>query len=128
MEKDKNEVTLSADMEGVLTVDTVKALLTAQNFSMPGGYITEDDVDYLVRVGEKPTTTEELIAMPLINLNMEGIDVITLGDVADVFMTDNDSESYTNVNGNPGVILSIQKQKMIFFAIYFTALIQFSNI
>ena len=110
LEEAKQDAYLSADMEGVLTVDTVKALLTAQNFSMPGGYITEDDVDYLVRVGEKPTTTEELIAMPLINLNMEGIDVITLGDVADVFMTDNSSDIYTNVDGSAGVMVSMQKQ------------------
>lgn len=110
LEEARQDAYLSADMEGVLTVDTVKALLTAQNFSMPGGYITEDDVDYLVRVGEKPTTTEELIAMPLINLNMEGIDVITLGDVADVFMTDNSADIYTNVDGSAGVMVSMQKQ------------------
>ena len=110
LEEARQDAYISADMEGVLTVDTVKALLTAQNFSMPGGYITEDDVDYLVRIGEKPTTTEELIAMPLINLNMDGIEVITLGDVADVFMTDNSAEIYTNVDGSAGVMVSMQKQ------------------
>lgn len=100
----------SADMEGILTVDTVKGLLTAQNFSMPSGYVTEDGVDYLVRVGEKPENTEELAAMPLINVNMEGVDVITLGDVADVFMTDNSADIYTNVDGSAGVMVSMQKQ------------------
>lgn len=41
-----------ADMNGILTVDTVKSLLAAQNFSMPAGYVTEDGVDFLVRVGD----------------------------------------------------------------------------
>ena len=110
LEEARQDAYLSADMEGVLTVDTVKALLTAQNFSMPSGYVTEDDVDYLVRVGEKPTTVEELNDMPLINLNMDGIEVITLGDVADVFMTDNSADIYTNVDGSAGVMISMQKQ------------------
>lgn len=101
---------LQADMKEVLTVDTVKGLLTAQNFSMPSGYVTEEGIDYLVRVGEKPSDLEELKKMPLMDLHMEGVDVITLEDVADVFYTDNSGEIYTNVNGSSGVILSIQKQ------------------
>lgn len=99
-----------ADMHGILTVETVKALLAAQNFSMPGGYVTEEGVDYLVRVGDKPDDVAALKAMPLMNMNMDGVDVITLGDVADIFMTDNSAEIYTNVNGNPGILLTIQKQ------------------
>ncbi len=99
-----------ADMHGILTAETVKALLAAQNFSMPSGYVTEDGVDYLVRVGDKPDDVEELKAMPLMNLQMEGVDIITLGNVADVFMTDNSGEIYANVNGNNGILLTIQKQ------------------
>ena len=110
LEEARQDAYLSADMEGVLTVDTVKALLTAQNFSMPGGYVTEDGIDYLVRIGEKPASTEELASMPLINVNMEGVEVITLGDVADVFMTDNSADIYTNVDGSAGVMVSMQKQ------------------
>lgn len=100
----------NADMNGILTVETVKNLLTAQNFSMPAGYVTEDGTEYLIRVGDKPDDVEKLKAMPLLNMNMDGVDVITLGDVADVFMTDNSSEIYTNVNGAPGIMLSMQKQ------------------
>ena len=110
LEEARQDAYLSADMEGVLTVDTVKTLLTAQNFSMPGGYVTEDGIDYLVRIGEKPQSTEELASMPLINVNMEGVEVITLGDVADVFMTDNSADIYTNVDGSAGVMISMQKQ------------------
>ncbi len=100
----------NADMNGILTVETVKGLLTAQNFSMPAGYVTEDGTSYLVRVGDKPDDVEKLKAMPLLNMNMDGVDIITLGDVADVFMTDNSAEIYTNVNGTPGIMLQMQKQ------------------
>ena len=99
-----------ADMNGILTVDTVKGLLTAQNFSMPAGYVTEDGIDYLVRVGDKPSDIEGLKALPLMDLHMDGVPVITLEDVADVFYTDNSDQIYTNVNGSAGVMLSIQKQ------------------
>lgn len=100
----------NADMKTVLTMDTVSALLTAQNFSMPAGYVTEEGVSYLVRVGDKPQTAQELAALPLLNLHMEGLETITLADVADVFYTDNSDEVYANINGSAGVMLSIQKQ------------------
>lgn len=99
-----------ADMHEILTVDTVKSLLTAQNFSMPGGYVTEDGIDYLVRVGDKPDDVEELKKMPIMNPEMDGVSIVTLGDVADVFMTDNSGEIYANVNGETGIMITLQKQ------------------
>ncbi len=99
-----------ANMHSILTVETVEALLTAQNFSMPAGYVTENGISYLIRVGDKPESIEELKKMPLMNLEMEGVDIITLGDVADVFMTDNSGDIYANVNGAPGIMVTLQKQ------------------
>lgn len=99
-----------ANMKNVLTVATIEALLTAQNFSMPAGYVTEEGTSYLIRVGDKPGSAEELQAMPLIDMHMDGIDAITLGDVADVFYADNSDSIYTNVNGSAGVMISLQKQ------------------
>lgn len=106
----KEDAYEQADMTNILTVDTVKQLLAAQNFSMPAGYVTEEGIDYMVRVGDKPATVEELQALPLMDLHMDGVPVITLGDVADVFYTDNSAEIYTNVDGSAGVMLTIQKQ------------------
>ncbi|MBQ7925664.1 MAG: efflux RND transporter permease subunit, partial [Lachnospiraceae bacterium] len=100
----------SADMNQVLTVSMISNLLVAQNFSMPAGYVTEDGIDYLVRVGDKPESVEELQQMPLMDLHMEGVPVVTLGDVADVFYTDNSASIYTNVDGSAGVMLTLQKQ------------------
>ena len=100
----------SADLNGILTVEAIEGLLAAQNFSMPAGYVTEEGIDYMVRVGDKPATVEELQAMPLLDLHMDGVPVITLGDVADVFYTDNSHEIYANVDGSAGIMLTIQKQ------------------
>ncbi len=99
-----------ADMSAILTVEMLSNLLMAQNFSMPAGYVTEDGVSYLVRIGDKPETMEDLANLPLMDLHMEDVPVITLGDVADIFFVDNSGESYTNVNGSVGCMLTIQKQ------------------
>ena len=110
LEEARDSAYANADLNGILTVDMINNLLTAQNFSMPAGYVTEDGIDYLVRVGDKPSTVEELQELPLMDLHMDGVPVVTLGDVADVFYTDNSDVIYANVNGSPGVMLTIQKQ------------------
>ena len=110
LEEAREDAYNQADMNGILTVDTVKSLLAAQNFSMPAGYVTEEGIDFLVRVGDKPEDIETLKKMPLMNPEMDGVDVITLEDVADVFMTDNSADIYANVNGAPGIMVTIQKQ------------------
>lgn len=110
LEDARQEAYDQADLHEILTVDTIEGLLMAQNFSMPAGYVTEEGADYLIRVGDKPATVEELKAFPLMDLHMDGVPVITLGDVADVFYADNSDAIYTNVNGSAGVMLSLQKQ------------------
>ena len=110
LEENREQAYDKADMHSILTVETVEKLLMAQNFSMPAGYVTENGISYLIRVGDKPESIEELKKMPLMNLEMDGVDVITLGDVADVFMTDNSGDIYANVNGAPGIMVTMQKQ------------------
>ncbi len=100
----------NADMTDILTVEMVENLLAAQNFSMPAGYVTEEGIDYLVRVGDKVDDVESLKNMVLIDMEMDGVDTIHLSDVADVFMTDNSDEVYASINGQAGVMLTIQKQ------------------
>lgn len=110
IEDQKAEAKEKADMAGILTEDLITKLLSAQNFEMPAGYVMGGDEKYLVRVGDKPETVEDLMALPLIKFPMEEDKVITLGDVAEIFESDNSGEVYANVNGKPGIILSIQKQ------------------
>lgn len=106
----REEAYRQADMTKVITVETVEGLLAAQNFSMPVGYVAEDGASYMVRLGDKPSSLEDLQSLPLMDLHMDGVPVITLGDVADVFYTDNSAEIYANVDGSAGVMLTIQKQ------------------
>ncbi len=106
----KEDALINADMTDILTVEMVENLLAAQNFSMPAGYVTEEGIDYLVRVGEKVDDVESLQNMVLIDMEMDGVDTIHLSDVADVFMTDNSDKVYASINGQAGVMLTIQKQ------------------
>ncbi len=93
-----------------ITMDMVNQILVAQNFSMPAGYITEDHVDYLIRVGDTVESVEELQNLPLMHIDMEGVGTVRLSDVADVFLTDNADLLYSKVNGENALILSFSKQ------------------
>ena len=100
----------SSDMNEIVTTDLVKQLLTAQSFSMPAGYVTEEGIDYLIRVGDKASSTEDLENMVLMDLHMDGVDPIVLSDVADVVIADNSDEVYANINGHAGIVFSMEKQ------------------
>lgn len=110
IEEQKRDAKKQADMTGVLTTDTVSALLTAQNFAMPAGYMQSEGDSLLIRVGDKPSDADELEKLPLLLVPMTEDEIIYLSDVADVIVTSNSGETYTNVNGKRGVVLSIQKQ------------------
>ncbi len=99
------------DLGGMLSISTVSGLLTAQNFSMPAGYIDDDSgVSYMVSVGQKFENSSELEDMVLFDLGLEGVAPITLGDVATVVVTDDSDELYTKLNGENGILLSFTKQ------------------
>lgn len=110
LEDAKDAAYEGTDMESIITKDMISGILTAQNFDYPAGYVTEDDVDYLVRVGEKFDDVDSLSDFVLLDLGMDGVDPVKLSDVADVFVENNADKIYTRVNENPGVILSIAKQ------------------
>lgn len=98
----------SANIDTLLELDTLSALIYAQNFSMPAGYIDdENDNQWLLKVGEEYDSVEALEAMVLCNL--DGVGDVTLGSVADLTIIDNVGNSYTKVNGADGVVLSIFK-------------------
>lgn len=106
----KESATDSADLNNILTTDMLGNLLVAQNFSMPAGYVGDKDSQYMVRVGDKLSSMEELKDVVLLDMGMKGIAPIRLSDVADVEMVNNASESYAKVGGNPAIMLSIEKQ------------------
>ena len=99
------------DVGGQLSMSTVSQLLTAQNFSMPAGYISDNDgVQYMVSVGDSVTSRQELEDMVLLDLGIEGVEPVTLGDVATVVVLDDADELYTRVNGENGILVTFTKQ------------------
>ena len=99
------------DVGGQLSMSTVSQLLTAQNFSMPAGYISDNDgVQYMVSVGDNVTSRQELEDMVLLDLGIEGVEPVTLGDVATVVVLDDADELYTRVNGENGILVTFTKQ------------------
>ncbi len=97
----------SADITDKITPETINQILTAENFSMPAGYVSDDETEYSVKVGDKFTSINEV--KNLILFSMDGIGDVHLKDIANVKMSDNSADSYTNINGNAGVMLSFQK-------------------
>lgn len=107
----KDKAKKAADMTNTVTISNVSNILTAQNFSMPAGYVSDDEnIKYLVRVGDKIDGDKEMQSLALFDTGIDGIGVIKLSDVADVFIADDSDEVFTKINGNSGVVFSFSKQ------------------
>ena len=107
----RKQVLEQLDLDGMLSVSMIEQLLTAQDFSMPAGYIDDNDgISYMVSVGNEISTTDELEDMVLFDLGIDGMEPIRLSDVATVFYTDNSDQIYTKLDGENGIIASFTKQ------------------
>ena len=51
--KGRDEALKSANLDKVLSIDTLSGLIFAQNFAMPAGYIYQGDSQYLLKVGDE---------------------------------------------------------------------------
>ncbi len=80
-----------------MTKQSLNQILTAQNLSMPAGYIDVDHVATLVKVGDEFKDMDELKQLTLIE---QGDWHITLSDIADIQMVDNANENFAKINGN----------------------------
>ncbi|MDO5540410.1 MAG: efflux RND transporter permease subunit [Eubacteriales bacterium] len=110
IEKQKDAAMEQADVTKIITADMIKGILAAQNFSMPAGYVTEDGIDFLVRVGNKLEDTKGIEDLVILDMHMDDLEPVRLSDVADVVILDNSDKVYAKINGNPGVVFSMQKQ------------------
>ncbi|WP_302186318.1 efflux RND transporter permease subunit [uncultured Ruminococcus sp.] len=107
----KDKAKKAADMTNTVTISNVSNILTAQNFSMPAGYVSDDEnIKYLVRVGDKIDGNKEMQSLALFDTGIDGIGVVKLSNVADVFIADDSDEVFTKINGNSGVVFSFSKQ------------------
>lgn len=110
MESYKNsrkEALKNANLDQLLTMEQLAAILSAENFSMPAGYISEDGTQYLIKVGDEYDSIDAMEEAVLCKI--DDIGDIRLSDVADVVVVDNSEDSYGRVNGNDAILLSISK-------------------
>ncbi|MBO5239203.1 MAG: efflux RND transporter permease subunit [Lachnospiraceae bacterium] len=106
-ESAKETALKNANLDALLSLDTLSKLIYAQNFAMPAGYIYEGDAQYLLKVGDEFSSVDELNNALLCDI--DGIGEIRLKDVATVTMIDNSGVNYAKVNGNQAIILAIYK-------------------
>ena len=106
----KKDTLKQADITNTITMDMISQILTAQNFSMPAGYLTGEDENMLVRVGDKFSETDDLTNLLLVDLGIDDVDPIYLSDVADINLVDNSGEIYAKLNGDNGVMVSFTMQ------------------
>lgn len=99
----------AADIKEKITPEMIGNILMAENFSMPAGYIKEGEEQYSVKVGDQFKSIEELEDLLLFSVDVDGVGDIRIKDVASVEKTDNASDTYANINGNEGIMISFQK-------------------
>ena len=100
----------SANLTGILTMSNVSSILSAQNFSMPAGYVSDGKSEILVSVGNKIKSTSELKNLVVLDMGVDGVDPVKLSDIADVANANNAAETYAKINGENGVLLTFTKQ------------------
>ena len=100
----------AADVSSMITLEMVATIIYAQNFEMPVGYVFDDGKSVLVRVGDKFDRVDNIGELVIFDMGMEELGAVTLADVAEINYTDNSDETYANINGKDGIILSFNKQ------------------
>ena len=111
VESERKNLKDTLDVGGMLSVSVVEQLLTAQNFSMPAGYIDDNEgIRYMVSVGDSLSTREEVEALVIFDPGLGDMTPIRLEDIATVVYTDNGDEIYAKLNGVNGIIATFTKQ------------------
>jgi len=100
----------AVDLNTVLSAANISQILAAENFDMPAGYISENDADAIVSVGEAFTDLSEIEDLILFDPGVDGFDPVRIKDVATVQYVNNSDEVYARINGEDGVLLSFSKQ------------------
>lgn len=109
-EQQKDAAYQQAGLDGKITQDTVGQILSAENFSMPAGYIQDGQEKFLVKVGDQFKDIDEISNLVLFDIPTGDIGQVRLQDIATVEMTDNRDDLYAKINGNDGILMTFQKQ------------------
>ncbi len=97
-----------ANMDALVNAATLSKLIYAQNFSMPAGYVADEQGhSWLLRVGEEYESREDIAGALLADI--DGVGPVRLTDIADITLIDNALDSYARLNGEGGIMLCIYK-------------------
>ena len=104
------EAVAAADVSDMIGLEMVATIFYAQHFEMPAGYVKDGENSVLVKIGNKYDSVDDIGEMVLFDMGIEGVEPVTLSDVAVIEYTDNSENTYASINGNRGIILSFTKQ------------------
>lgn len=90
-----------------LTLQQVAQIVRRENLELPGGTIRTESQDILVKGENKSTVGAEIARLPIIT--QSGGVVLTLEDLGTVRDEFTDIESYTRINGQPGMAISVER-------------------
>ncbi|OJF75922.1 MAG: hypothetical protein BKP49_09710 [Treponema sp. CETP13] len=96
-----------------LSLTQMSAIIASQNWKSDAGIITDHGMNYTISSEGSFKTIEE-IKNTIISTKTDSqtgtVSQIRLGDIANVYEGYKDSTSYAYINGEPGIILALQKQ------------------
>jgi multidrug efflux pump subunit AcrB len=110
VESSRDAAISTANLTGILTIDNISAIISAQNLDMPAGYAQDGSSEIMVSVGDKFESVVEIQNMVVLNLGIEGVEPILLSEIADISNFNTSGETYAKINGEDGVLLTFQKQ------------------
>ncbi len=105
------EVAIEIDQDALrtygLTLDEVAQRVRATSVEIPGGTVETQAGDILLRVNERRNWAREFATIPLIT-TADGA-VLTLGDIAQIKDTFEETDRYATYNGLPAVALGVYR-------------------
>jgi hydrophobic/amphiphilic exporter-1 (mainly G- bacteria), HAE1 family len=90
-----------------LSLQAVAEIVRRENLELPGGLIRGESGEILLRGKNKRYTGEEIAKLPLVTLP-DGL-VLTVGDLATVRDEFADVASTNQINGRPGMVVSVDR-------------------
>ncbi len=104
----RKEAIKNSNVDQLVDINTLAQLISSQNLEMPAGYVDDgDDTQWMVKVGESFSSVDELKSLVLTHI--DGVGDITVNDVANVVTLSNEGDTYANLNGQDGLVLSVSK-------------------
>lgn len=101
------EISKEAREKYGLTHQRAAAIIRRANVEVPGGSLRGKAAYVLLKGKDKRLTGEEIAKIPI--MGIEGGGVLTLGDVANVRDGFSDATLISEVNGRPGLVLSVDR-------------------